>query len=91
MCDVVIVGVRGSPAQGYFPPALVEGGGARLGILPTAVTAAAVGAQRGLAKNGVLRETGLEKRSRINNGTVLREILLRAIFLQFRNPKIPNM
>ena len=77
----LIIGVSGSPAREHFSPARVEGGGARLGILPTA---AAVGAQRGRkAKNGVRRETYLEKRSRIKNGTVLREISLRAFFAKF--------
>ena len=60
--QVANIGARGSTARGYFPPARVEGGGAILGILPTAVAVVvAVGAQRGRkAKIPVLRETGLE-------------------------------
>ena len=61
-----------------------------MGILPTAV-AAAVGAQRGRkAKNGVLRETGLENRSRPENRWIRLEIALRAFFSKCRNPKIPK-
>ena len=86
--------MRGSLARGYFPPAWVEGVGARLGILPTAAVAvaavavAAVAAQRGRkAENGFIHETGLELRSRIKNGVVLREISLRVFFVKIRNPR----
>ncbi len=42
------------------------------------------------AKNAVLRETGLENRSRPENRWIRLEIALRALFSKCRNPKIPK-
>ena len=38
-----------------------------------------------------LHETGLEKRSRIKNRSILREISLRIFFRNIRNPEIPKI